>query len=54
MVLEVGRRPEIFHSEEGCQFTTGDFMARLRAKEIRIGWSGRKRFYDYILVKRLW
>ena len=28
-------------------------MARLRAEEIKISWSGRKRCYDNILVERL-
>ena len=54
MALSGGRRPEIFHSDQGCQFTSGDFVARLRAEEIKISWSGRKRCYDNILVERLW
>ncbi len=29
-------------------------MTRLQAEEIKISWSGRKRCYDNILVKRLW
>ncbi len=54
MALSSGRRPEIFHSDQGCQFTSGNFVARLQAKEIKISWSGRKRCYDNILVERLW
>ena len=54
MALGGGRKPEIFHSDQGCQFTSGDFVARLQAEEIRISWSGRKRCYDNILVERLW
>jgi putative transposase len=53
MALSSGRRPEIFHSDQGCQFTSGNFLARLQAKEIKISWSGRKRCYDNILVERL-
>jgi len=49
-----GRRPEIFHSDQGCQFTSGDFVERLQAEKIKISWSGRKRCYDNILVERLW
>jgi putative transposase len=41
MALEGGRRPEIFHSDQGCQFTSGDFVARLHAEEIKISRSGR-------------
>jgi len=53
MALEGGRRPEIFHSDQGCQFTSTDFVARLQAEKIKISWSGRKRCYDNILVERL-
>jgi len=54
MALAGNRKPEIFHSDQGCQFTSGDFVARLQAEEIKISWSGRKRCYDNILVERLW
>lgn len=54
MALSGGRKPEIFHSDQGCQFTSSDFVARLREETIRISWSGRKRCYDNILVERLW
>jgi putative transposase len=54
MALQGGHRPEIFHSDQGCQFTSGDFVARLQAEAIKISWSGRKRCYDNILVERLW
>jgi putative transposase len=54
MALAAGRKPEIFHSDQGCQFTSSDFVARLQAEEIQISWSGRKRCYDNILVERLW
>ena len=54
MACSSGRRPQIFHSDQGCQFTSTDFVARLQAEEIKISWSGRKRCYDNILVERLW
>ena len=54
MALSSGRKPEIFHSDQGSQFTSADFVARLREETIRISWSGRKRCYDNILVERLW
>ena len=54
MALAAGRKPEIFHSDQGCQFTCSDFVARLQAEKIKISWSGRKRCYDNILVERLW
>jgi putative transposase len=54
MALGGEGRPEIFHSDQGCQFTSSTFVARLQAEEIKISWSGRKRCYDNILVERLW
>ena len=43
MTLSSGRRPQNFHSDQGCQFTSTDFVAWLQAEEIEISWSGRKR-----------
>jgi putative transposase len=54
MALAAGRKPQIFHSDQGCQFSSADFVSRLHAEKIRISWSGRKRCYDNILVERLW
>jgi putative transposase len=54
MALEGGRKPEIFHSDHGCQFTSSDFVTRLQAEKIKISWSVRKRSYDNILLERLW
>lgn len=62
MALASGRKPQIFHSDQGCQFTSGDFVAQLKAEDIKISWSGRGRCYcfaeacgyDNILVERLW
>jgi Integrase core domain len=54
MALEFRRKPEVFHSDQGCQFTSSDFVTRLQAEEIKMSWSGRKRCYDIILVERLW
>lgn len=41
MALEGGRRPEIIHSDQGCQFTSTGFVARLLTAAIQISWSGR-------------
>ncbi|WP_225323107.1 IS3 family transposase [Synechococcus sp. RSCCF101] len=54
MALSGGRKPEVFHSDQGCQFTSAEFVGRLQKVSIRISWSGRKRCYDNILVERLW
>ena len=54
MALSSGRRAQIFHSDQGCQFTSTDFVSRLQAEEIKISWLGGKRFYNNIRVERLY
>jgi putative transposase len=49
-----GHKPEIFHSDQGSQFTSSDFVERLQADKFKISWSGRRRCFDNILVERLW
>jgi putative transposase len=47
-------RPEIFNSDQGCQFTSKDFAGRLEDEGIRISMDGRGRVFDNIFVERLW
>jgi len=54
IALGSGRKPDVFHSDQGCQFTSSAFVGKLQAEKIKISWSGRKRCYDNILVERLW
>jgi putative transposase len=54
MALASGRKPQSFHSDQGCQFTSSAFVQRLRAEDIKVSWSGRGRCFDNILVERLW
>lgn len=46
--------PEIFHSDQGKQYTCGDFTEELRKREIAISMSGKGRCFDNILAERLW
>ena len=46
--------PEIFNTDQGVQFTSSEFMSRLKAADIRISWDGRGRVLDTIFVERLW
>jgi len=46
--------PEIFNSDQGCQFTCEAFISRLKAKQISISMDGRGRAFDNIFVERLW
>ena len=49
-----GRRPEIFNSDQGVQFTSTAFTRRLEKAEVRISMDGRGRVFDNIFVERFW
>jgi len=47
-------RPEIFNTDQGAQFTSLDFTARLVSAGIHISMDGRGRALDKVFVERLW
>ena len=47
-------KPQVFNSDQGAQFTSLDFTARLLAEDIKISMDGRGRALDNIFVERLW
>jgi putative transposase len=47
-------RPDIFNTDQGAQFTSGDFTGRLTAAGIRISMDGRGRWMDNVFIERLW
>jgi len=46
--------PDIFNSDQGAQFTDADFVAVLKAAEVRISMDGKGRCLDNVFVERLW
>ena len=46
--------PDIFNSDQGCQFTSDEFTAVLKEKGIRISMDGKGRWVDNVFVERLW
>ncbi len=46
--------PEIFNTDQGSQFTSNDFTAKLLTKGIDISMDGQGRVFDNIFVERLW
>ena len=46
--------PEIFNTDQGCQFTSDEFTGVLKRAEVRISMDGRGRALDNIFVERLW
>lgn len=48
------RRPEIFNTDQGVQFTSPAFTSRLAARGVAISMDGRGRALDNVFVERLW
>lgn len=48
------RRPEIFNSDQGAQFTAAAFTGRLQQCGVAISMDGRGRALDNVFVERLW
>jgi len=46
--------PEIFNTDQGCQFGCQEFTKLLKAKGIKISMDGKGRCYDNIFVERFW
>jgi putative transposase len=46
--------PQIFNSDQGCQFTSKDFTKVLKSAEVKISMDGKGRAFDNIFVERLW
>jgi putative transposase len=49
-----GGSPAIFNSDQGSQFTSDAFTARLKDSGVAISMDGRGRYLDNIFVERLW
>ena len=46
--------PEIFNTDQGCQFTSNEFTHLLKSHDIQISMDGRGRMQDNIFIERLW
>jgi len=46
--------PEIFNTDQGCQFTGEDFTVVLKDTGIRISMDGKGRWVDNVFIERLW
>lgn len=47
-------RPEIFNSDQGCQFTAEEFVQRLLDAGVAISRDGKGRCLDNVFAERLW
>ena len=46
--------PEIFNTDQGCQFTSEKFTTVLKTWNVKISMDGKGRFVDNIFIERLW
>lgn len=49
-----GRIPEIFNTDQGCQFTSAEWTGRLLDLGVKISMDGRGRWMDNVFIERLW
>ena len=47
-------KPEVFNTDQGCQFTSEDVTGVLKENEIEISMDGKGRALDNVFVERLW
>jgi len=52
--LALHGKPEIFNSDQGCQFTSDSFTGVLKEQHILISMDGKGRWMDNVFVERLW
>ena len=52
--LSRNEKPEIFNTDQGCQFTSEAFTGRLKEEGIRISMDGKGRWRDNVFVERVW
>ena len=46
--------PEVFNTDQGCQFTSSDFTQLLNDNGIQISMDGKGAWRDNVFVERLW
>ena len=45
-----GQVPEIFNTDQGCQFTSEEWISRLEEKEIKVSMDGKGRWMDNVFI----
>jgi len=49
-----GKTPEIFNTDQGCQFTSAEWTGKLAALGVKISMDGKGRWMDNVFIERLW
>jgi putative transposase len=48
------KKPDVFNTDQGVQFTSSQFVSRLEGHGVRISMDGKGRALDNVFVERLW
>lgn len=54
MALESGRKPKVFNTDQGSQYTSTQWSAALSSYGITISMDGKGRWADNIIMERFW
>jgi len=49
-----GRKPAIFNTDQGSQFTSREWVGELESHGVRVSIDGRGRWMDNVMIERLW
>ena len=49
-----GRKPQIFNTDQGSQFSSDEWVACLQSHDIQISMDGKGRWMDNVFIERLW
>jgi putative transposase len=49
-----GVAPEIFNTDQGCQFTSDAWIEAVESMEAKVSMDGRGRWIDNVFIERLW
>jgi len=52
--LKTSGTPEIFNTDQGCQFTSEEWRCALEAAGVDISMDGRGRWIDNVMIERFW
>lgn len=53
-IQRTGRKPEIFNTDQGSQFTGKEWIGTLKKHDIQISMDGKGRWMDNVFIERLW
>ncbi len=53
-LVATGKTPEIFNTDQGCQFTSAEWTGKLKQLKVKISMDGKGRWMDNVFIERLW